>query len=76
MHNMVIGFSDGSQHFGSSVVYLVSYNPDSFDYAINMVSSLSRLGTITKDNGEESDSNTVPKCECHGLFLAVCGVSN
>ena len=30
MHNMVIGFSDGSQHFASSVVYLVSYNPNSF----------------------------------------------
>ena len=22
------------------------------------------------------DSNTVPKRECHGLFLATCGVSN
>ena len=61
MHNMVISFSDGSQHFASSVVYLVSYNPNSFEYAINMVSSLSRLGAITKDNGEGNDSNTVPK---------------
>ena len=76
MHNMVIAFSDGSQHFGSSVVYLVSYNPDGSDYAINMVSSLSRLGAISKEKGEENDLNTVPKRECHGLFLAVCGVSN
>merc|ERR1711867_160182 len=76
MYNMVIGFSDGSQHFASSVVYLVSYNPNSSEYAIKMVSSLSRLGAITKDNGEDNDSNTVPKRECHGLFLAVCGVSN
>ena len=76
MHNMVIAFSDGSQQFGSSAVYLVSYNPDSSNYAINMVSTLSRLGAISKKKGEENDSNTVPKRECHGLFLAVCGVSN
>merc|ERR1711867_111001 len=45
---MVIGFSDGSKHFASSVIYLVSYNPNSSEYAVNMVSSLSRLGSITK----------------------------
>ena len=76
MKNMVIGFSDGSKHFASSVIYLVSYNPNSSEYAVNMVSSLFRLGAITKDNGEDNDSNTMPKRECHGLFLAVCGVSN
>ena len=75
MHNMVIAFSDGSRQFSTSVVYLVSYNPDGPEYSINMVSTLSRLGQISK-KGEEMDANTVPKRECHGLFLATCGVSN
>ena len=76
MHNMVIAFSDGSRQFSTSVVYLVSYNPNGPEYSINMVSTLSRLGQISKKEGEEMDSNTVPKRECHGLFLATCGVSN
>ena len=46
MHNMVIAFSDGSRQFSTSVVYLVSYNPDGPEYSINMVSTLSRLGQI------------------------------
>ena len=76
MHNMVIAFSDGSRQFSTSVVYLVSYNPNGPEYSINMVSSLSRLGRMSKKEGEAMDSNTVPKRECHGLFLATCGVSN
>ena len=76
MKNMVIAFSDGSRQFSTSVVYLVSYNDNGPEYTINMVSSLSRLGKISKKEGEESDMYTVPKRECHGLFLATCGVSN
>ena len=44
-----------------------------------MVSYLSRLGKISKkegEEGEESDMYTVLKRECHGLFLATCGVSS
>ena len=79
MKNMVIAFSDGSRQFSTSVVYLVSYNDNGPEYTVNMVSSLSRLGKISKKEGEEreeSDMYTVPKRECHGLFLATCGVSS
>ena len=72
---MVIAFSDGSRQFSMSVVYLVSYNADGPEYTVNMVSSLSRLGKMSK-KGEEIDINTIPKRKCHSLFLATCGVSN
>ena len=58
------------------MVYLVSYNANGPEYTVNMVSSLSRLGRMSKKEGEEIDMYTVPKRECHGLFLATCGVSN
>ena len=76
MHNMVIAFSDGSRQFSTSVVYLVSYNANGPQYTIYLVSLLSRLGRMSKTEGEEIDMYTVPKRECHGLFLATCGVSN
>ena len=76
MKKLLLAFSDGSRQFSTSVVYLVSYNDNGPEYAVNMVSSLSRLGKISKEEGEESDMYTVPKRECHGLFLATCGVSN
>ena len=79
MKNMILAFSDGSRQFSTSVVYLVSYNDNGPEYTVNMVSSLSRLGKISKkegEEGEESDMYTVPKRECHGLFLATCGVSS
>ena len=76
MKNMVIAFSDGSRQFSTSVVYLVSYDANGPEYTVNMVSSLSRLGRMSKKEGEEIDMYTVPKRECHGLFLAICRVSN
>ena len=79
MKNLLLAFSDGSRQFSTSVVYLVSYNDNGPEYTVNIVSSLSRLGKISQkegEEGEESDMCTVPKRECHGLFLATCGVSS
>ena len=76
MKTLLLAFSDGSRQFSTSVVYLVSYNDNGPEYTVNIVSSLSRLGKISKKEGEEGDMCTVPKRECHGLFLATCGVSS
>ena len=67
MHNIRIAFSDGSLQFCTSVVYLVSYNPDGPEYSVNLVSTLSRLGKMSPKQGKEIDVNTVLKRECHGL---------
>ena len=72
----MIAFSDGSRQFSTSVIYLVSCNDNGPEYTVIMVSSPSRLGRMSKKEGEESDMYSVPKCECHGLFLATCRVSN
>ena len=52
MKNMVIAFSDGSRQFSTPVVYLVSYNDNGPEYTVNMVSSLSRLGRMSKKRGK------------------------
>ena len=71
-----MAFSDGSKQFSTSVVYLVSFNPNGPEYSVTLVSTLCRLGQVCAKEGEDIDVNTVPKQECNGLYLATCGANS
>ena len=75
MNNMILAFSDGSLQLSTSAVYLVSFNPNDHEYAVTLISTLSRLGQMSAKQGEESDVNTIPKRECFGLYLSTCGAN-
>ena len=73
IRNVIYGFSDGSSQLSTSCIYLLSYDATSDKYNINIVSTLSKLGSVTKLEGEQREFNSVPKKEAHGLVLACNG---
>ena len=84
IRNVIMGFSDGSLQFSTSVIYLLSYDCTGNKYNINLVSTLSKLADKPKSasitSQEELENlerfqqyNTVPKLEAHGLVLACNG---
>ena len=73
IRNVIYGFCDGSSQLSTSCIYLLSYDATSDKYSINIVSTLSKLGIITKLEGEQLEFDTVPKKEAHGLALACNG---
>merc|ERR1712115_344996 len=73
IRNVIYGFSDGSVQLSTSCIYLLSYDATSDKHSINIVSTLSKLGNITKLEGEQLEFDSVPKKEAHGLALACNG---
>ena len=69
MTNTIFTFSDGSQQFATSVIYLLSYDNESSNFRVSLVSSLCKLNASSK----ATPNNTVPKSEFHGVFLACNG---
>ena len=56
MNNMILAFSDGSLQLSTSTVYLVSFNPNGHEYAVTLISTLSRLGQVSAKQEEEKEN--------------------
>ena len=68
MKNYLMGFSDGSLHFSTSCIYLVSCDANSDSCHTSLINTMSKLVEDTQI--AKSEENT-PGKEMHGLWLAV-----
>ena len=67
MQNTLIAFSDGSQNFATSCIYLISENTRTHKRKTTLLTTLSKIAGVTKDI---SLLRTIPPKESHGTFLA------
>ena len=67
MKNTLIAFSDGSETFSKSCIYLISENTRTNKCQTTLLTTLSKLASTTK---EISLLRTIPLKESHGTFLA------
>ena len=67
MTNTLVVFSDGSENFSTSCVYLISENTQMRKSKTTLLTTLSKIAGTTKD---VSLMRTIPLKESHGTFLA------
>ena len=63
--NVIMGFSDGSLQFTTSVIYLLSYDCTGNKYSINLVSTLSKPANKPKSAKiiSQKDLERLKKCQ-------------
>ena len=69
----MIAFSDGSNQFATSCVYLISTNTETKQVFTSMLVSNSKIADETKNS---KSLLTIPSKETHGTLLAVSSLMN